>query len=390
MDEAQDFVQGITVPGGVVMSPIEVISRPLTVKELQEDFYDSRNRLALRRGPASTDEERLSATISYDLPPAGFPFPVSLVSPPLVLQKRIAKAASCTYALGNEYNLKVWEEIVNKTCAPPFECPNSLLQNSSDLMTCLSSETPSHFFGKKSFPRKGKVVFAEFLQSIADSSVLVRDGNAQFSDAFVDAQTESVEVIMIGYAPQYGAVSTISIFADFSTDITMNFQVQHYLSVEDEDLATYTGVAICAFILATLVLIDLIFLHLEHFSDEDYSNQAAIFDMLVQVIMPVVYFAVRLFQLSSSRDSILETVGNDGLKGVPWASQQVTLERKLEDFFDNLKKFDDKNQLESTMKTIYFVFSMLTLCRFIMQVRTHRRASAYFFICAFVGACPVV
>ena len=35
MPEPQEFLQGFTVPGGLLMSPIQVTGKPLTVKELQ-------------------------------------------------------------------------------------------------------------------------------------------------------------------------------------------------------------------------------------------------------------------------------------------------------------------------------------------------------------------
>jgi hypothetical protein len=58
MPEPQEFVQGFTVPGGLLMSPIQVTGRPLTVKELQREFYREKPLYRLRRGPAVLDEDR--------------------------------------------------------------------------------------------------------------------------------------------------------------------------------------------------------------------------------------------------------------------------------------------------------------------------------------------
>ena len=102
LDASHDMIQGITVPGGVVMSPVEVLPAPSSIKQLQEHYYEARGSFRIRRGPASTDEDRLGSTIDMEVPPAGFPHPVSLVSPPILLQKRTSKGAgfSLGFSLG--------------------------------------------------------------------------------------------------------------------------------------------------------------------------------------------------------------------------------------------------------------------------------------------------
>ena len=54
--------------------------------------------------------------VDYQTPAAGYPYLVSLVGPPLLLQTRVERTEHCGYALGNEFNHKVWDTTVNGVC----------------------------------------------------------------------------------------------------------------------------------------------------------------------------------------------------------------------------------------------------------------------------------
>ena len=41
LDDTMDFIEGIHLPGGVLMSPIEITTAPLSVKELQLRYYET-------------------------------------------------------------------------------------------------------------------------------------------------------------------------------------------------------------------------------------------------------------------------------------------------------------------------------------------------------------
>ena len=64
MPEPQEFVEGFTVPGGLLISPIQVTGKPLTVKELQREFYREKPVYRRRRGPAVLDEDRTANCFS--------------------------------------------------------------------------------------------------------------------------------------------------------------------------------------------------------------------------------------------------------------------------------------------------------------------------------------
>ena len=93
------------------------------------------------------------------------------------------------------------------------------------------------------------------------------------------------------------------------------------------------------------------------------------------MILPVLYFSVRLIQLNGSRHAILETVGANGLSGVPWASRSVSLENKISLFFEGLSKFEAQLSVESVMGAFYFINATAALLRLISQTSAHPRTA---------------
>jgi len=146
-DETMDFIQGIQLPGGVIMSPIEITSSPLPVKEIQKRFYEEYPNFQLRRGPRVDDRTRMTKTIPYVR--NTFTYPVSLVSPPIVLQTRNEKTDVCKNKLGGIFQKKIWKETLDGVaCKLPYECDISLVNTSTSLMSCSRETGPSIFFGQ--------------------------------------------------------------------------------------------------------------------------------------------------------------------------------------------------------------------------------------------------
>ena len=229
MPEGEEFIQALTVPGGMVMSPIEVTGAAMSVKELQNSYYSSKPLYRVRRGPESLDEERLNSVIDYETPIAGYPFPVSLVAPPMLLQTRRQRTAQCKYALGTEYNAKIWDTAVRVTCRPPYECSDDLTGKQTSLMACSADDAPTRFWDREPIQFEGTPQFYEFLQTVADAHFVARAGSAVETRGFLDPQTESISCLMITYSPQYGKCvfccavlfSEVSLLADNSVIVKL-------------------------------------------------------------------------------------------------------------------------------------------------------------------------
>jgi len=60
----------------------------------------------------------------------------------------------------------------------------------------------------------------------------------------------------------------------------------------------------------------------------------------VQVLLPIIYFALRYSQVAMSREVLADTVGTQGLSGEPWSSRSVSLDEKISQFFNgNIYQF---------------------------------------------------
>jgi len=201
----------------------------------------------------------------------------------------------------------------------------------------------------------------------------VRNGLPQETATFIDAQTKSITVAMVTFAPEYGLASTISITATLSTEVSVDFTVGHFQSLEGDQLQQYRWVSYIGFILAVIILIEKV-VTIAH-KDVRAEIPGFVVDFIIQVFLPIVYFSIRLGQVVASKASILETVGTEGLAGVPWSSRSVSLGSKVGQFSDGLEKFEAKLSNESLMGTFYFVHATAALFRLIFQTSAHPRTA---------------
>ncbi len=209
--------------------------------------------------------------------------------------------------------------------------------------------------------------------SLTDAEILVRNGEQFETASFLDAQTKSVTVVMVAFSPEYGLASTIKITASMEANVEVDFVVEHFASLEGDALARYRTVCIVGFVLAGVITIEKIVTVLGKDFKEEFLG--FLVDMVVQVALPVLYFAIRLGQVTASREAISQTVGDDGLSGVPWASRSVSLENKIDDFRIGLDNFNEKLVSENIMSVFYFVHATSSLFRLIFQTSAHPRTA---------------
>ena len=112
---------------------------------------------------------------------------------------------------------------------------------------------------------------------------------------------------MVAFAPEYGLASTISITATMSADVEVDFEVKHFQSLEGDQLNEYRAVSIFGFVLAAVILVNNIYTITTRGSKWHEYLPGFVLDILVQVVLPVVYFGMRLMQVSASRDIISGT-----------------------------------------------------------------------------------
>jgi|NorSeaMetagenome_1021524.scaffolds.fasta_scaffold33735_2 hypothetical protein len=89
-----------------------------------------------------------------------YAYPVSLVSPPILLQTRVEKTNVCENMLGSELIEKVWKDTTaGVTCGFPYACDEELLNSSNALMSCSSSNIPPEFLGQPPQKILGKLQY---------------------------------------------------------------------------------------------------------------------------------------------------------------------------------------------------------------------------------------
>ena len=154
-----------------------------------------------------------------------------------------SKTEICDHELGTIFHEKTWTDTIKgRTCSLPYECDEDLRNRSTALLACSVAKSPSSFFGHRPIQIGGQTQFYEFLQSITDASILVRDRKPLETSGYLDAQTKSISVVMVAYAPNFGIASTISISASLGSDVSVDFDVQHFQSLEGENLETYKNI----------------------------------------------------------------------------------------------------------------------------------------------------
>ena len=166
-----EFIQAIQVPGGIMMSPIEITLSPLPLKVLQARFYQEMEKMHVRTGPRSVDKKRKLGRIQYAR--SEYTYPVALIAPPVVFQKRKVETPNCSTIAGTDYNYFLWNLTTNgEKCEFPYDCGET-----TNMLECKKDESPSKFFGAKRIaegPRSQAGWFFEFLQTIGAAKVLKR------------------------------------------------------------------------------------------------------------------------------------------------------------------------------------------------------------------------
>ena len=206
---------------------------------------------------------------------------------------------------------------------------------------------------------------------MTDSPLLVRNETVYPTASYIDAQTRQITVKMVAFSPDVGVASTIQIMAEFTTELQVTAQVEHYQGLEGTVLDEYTFVTFVGCGLAVIIGIDKVLT--VRYMDWQAEKGGFLVDMLLQVILPVTYFVVRYVQILRSGEKIRSIIGTEGLAGVPWADTEVALEAKIDRFFAGLQKFSDTIAIESIMKLVYFIHATCALVRLIIQTSGMRK-----------------
>jgi hypothetical protein len=171
-----EFIQAIQAPGGILMSPVEITLAPLPIKVLQERYYHQKPLMDVRTGPNMVDKKRKTGTIPYQL--SEFTYPVTLIAPPVVFQKRKEETINCSTMAGTDYTMALWNETTTgEKCRFPYDCGEELMSDQTKFLRCKASTAPKKFFGAAKVGTEHPAhegSFFEFLQTVGSAHMLKR------------------------------------------------------------------------------------------------------------------------------------------------------------------------------------------------------------------------
>ena len=230
-----------------------------------------------------------------------------------------------------------------------------------------------------------------------DSSL--QDATLVYPSDFLDSQTQDVQIVMTGFSPDFGIATLIRILVRVDSEVEVDYTVDHYQAVDGDELRKFwlvTGFAIATSLLILVEKLATLWSNRQWRDSEVLSqdqgnirvlgwsemtlkfmvsNQTFLFDILLQVVLPITYFTIRLVQVNQSGYIVDHMVSTQGFAGIAWQDSEVTLQDKLYQFLSLVGFFEEQVFMEQRMMVFYFVIVSAQLFRLIAQTEAHPRTA---------------
>jgi len=157
---------------------------------------------------------------------ATFPEQLLLAAPPLLFQQR-GDAELCNLTAMQIFLQQQFDLVRASHCRIASDCPKTTSQ--ADIYTCKTqSAGTSKHFGLNTKTLQGESGFADFLYTMADNDVIVREEQVLLTREFLDPETTSAKIVVLLYSPSNGdsTLLTLTIAVDgtqITTAVTQNF-----------------------------------------------------------------------------------------------------------------------------------------------------------------------
>ena len=372
------FLTSITSSHKILMSPVEI--RPaVPPKTLQTEYYNQRLAMQLKRGPVETDEKRLLNTIRYEHAPsyqlAGF-----LVAPPLVAQTRQQKTSTCASRLGTDTIESMYHRLLSGSlCKFPYQCSEDLMSTSLPLIACATNNSPETYFGVRAHDLAGQSLFVEFLVSITDVPVLVRDNQIFETANFIDQQTRTVVVTLTMISPQYATVSLVTVSADLGSMVSARYSITHIAPLQEKHIPAYVAVSGLMIMLSLCFIGYKLYIHKTLSRSSKYSIYAYLMtaeDILLAVAF-IVYSVLRLRWALQSNTQVGALVGSaaagEGLLGVPWSDPATPYSAKRDAYLQTVDQIQSVVEDENSLGTFSFFLCFVLIVHMLGASTMHPR-----------------
>jgi len=200
------FFKGIEVNTPLLISPIMLIPRFRSAKELQEEYNLHAHHMAVRRGPPSSDRVRKESRVPVEK--TEFVGRSTLMAAPILFQTMAQKTTQCPFNYSSEFLYKMHSRAVQDKCdASVYNCDGQILDSVESIMSCLDTAgSNTTFFGLDPTVLNGETGYADFLSSIADNAFVYRNGITPTS-TFINSATQMAQVSFVFFTPVSGLVT---------------------------------------------------------------------------------------------------------------------------------------------------------------------------------------
>lgn len=375
MFPADSFLQAIEFTTEMMVSPIEVTTEAYTPAEIQEKYYSKVARMKTILGPDVPETQRLEEkkiqtvkkTQLYDQR-------MALVAPPLLFQQR-AGGGSCESDVSSPF-LQAQLDLMRAAHCINAVCPNAT--NLNTVVTCHDGEENQDFFGLSRSMLGGNEGYAEFLYSIADSDVLVRDGKTLVARNFLDGQTRTALILAVFHVPSSGLTTELEITFDLSgIGVSTEINFLHYGYMRAESMPTALLIYAILFMLIFLVVVmngwEYVLLRREFLSRKIF-NRTAMLEVAYDIFQAFIVTAYASITFHTTRWSEYNarSILSD-FASVPFAQSNTALTEKVDKFFQAVDNFNETLDYEGQIATLAFVIMVLMLVRIIAATAVHPR-----------------
>ena len=372
--------------------------------EMQQAYYSQRQQAARWRGPRAKATDRDTA-----IPVRSSPFNSRgyLLAPPLVLQKRQARTQLCATAMATNLLSSVRSTVMQQRCTNgTYQCPDEASQARGELESkaFLPSCTDGAADGKTHFGRPSRGIgraicsasrlrggardnefFIEFIDTVTEIPVLVRNGTTYKTETYIDPSTAEVCVLFVLGSPQAGLLSLLTIRAMVSEKVEVLYEFQHVQSVEGATEKKLLWALLFAY---CLLLLHFLVEAREKLQKGRWAQALALTAVCAALLVHELFWFVRT---QNSGERLLQLVGSSaigykeaialnqsiGLSHIPWSASsdddKVTNDAKVLLFINALERLKEEVDEDHSMKTAAFFIYFFYLFRVLFATRVHPR-----------------
>ena len=165
------FIEQVNTP--MLVSPIMMIPKFHTPKELQELYLDQFGDFSIRNGPLVTNTEREKTRVEVEKTDYGERS--TLVAAPILFQTKGTKTAACPYNYSSVFVQQMHETAMADKCEESIYACEDKVSMVESMSTCTSQGSQTEmYFGLMPSDFAGKTGYADFLASIADNPFVFR------------------------------------------------------------------------------------------------------------------------------------------------------------------------------------------------------------------------